>query len=284
VTEPVHAFDRDTAVVPRADAGVFDAEISETWTIGPGRPNGGYLLAVLGRAALAAAAAGAADHPHVLAASVQYVTSPATGPAEVQVEVSRQGRSASQLRARLVQDGRPAVEAMFTVGRLSPGSRPWWGEVAPVGLPSEEECRRLAPSRPGAPGPSIRDVAAVTFDPATLGFLDGRPDGSGELRGWFRFVDGREPDPLSLLFVVDALPPATFALATTGWVPTLALTAYVRAVPAPGPLRVRFRAQVVHDGFVDELCEVWDSADRLVAQSTQLAAIRIPGAVEPPVR
>ena len=54
--------------------------------------------------------------------------------------------------------------------------------------------------------------------------------------GLLRFVDGRDPDPLALLYAVDALPPATFDLSgTTGWVPTLSLTAYVRAPPAPGP-------------------------------------------------
>ena len=34
------------------------------------------------------------------------------------------------------------------------------------------------------------------------------------------------------------------------------------------------RAQVVTGGRVDEVCEIWDSADRLVAQATQLAAVR----------
>jgi hypothetical protein len=33
---------------------------------------------------------------------------------------------------------------------------------------------------------------------------------------------------------------------------------------------------VIHDGFADEICEAWDSEDRLVMQSTQLTAIRIP--------
>ena len=32
----------------------------------------------------------------------------------------------------------------------------------------------------------------------------------------------------------------------------------------------------------DEICEVWDASDRLVAQATQLAAIRIPEGLAPP--
>ena len=66
--------------------------------------------------------------------------------------------------------------------------------------------------------------------------------------------------------------------------PTLSLTAYVRARPAPGPLRIRQWAQSVDTGRVDEVCEVWDADDRLVAHATQLAAIRIPEGLEAPPR
>jgi hypothetical protein len=89
-----------------------------------------------------------------------------------------------------------------------------------------------------------------------------------------RFPDGRPHDPLSLLYTVDCLPPATFAIGSTGWVPTLQLTAYVHALPAPGPLRVRQRATSVQGGLLDELCQVWDAEGRLVAQATQLAQVR----------
>ena len=35
--------------------------------------------------------------------------------------------------------------------------------------------------------------------------------------------------------------------------------------------RLRFRVQVIHDGLADEICEAWDSEDRLVMQSTRQA-------------
>jgi hypothetical protein len=119
-------------------------------------------------------------------------------------------------------------------------------------------------------------VVAERLDPATMGWAVGKPSGAGELRGWLRFDDGREPDPLALLAVVDALPPATFDLGVIGWVPTLALTAHVRAVPAPGALMVRQRARHVAGGRVDEECDVWDSTGRLVATGHQLAGVRHP--------
>ena len=57
--------------------------------------------------------------------------------------------------------------------------------------------------------------------------------------------------------------------------PTLELTVYVRALPAPGPVRMLHRAQLIDNGRVDESCFVWDSAGRLVAHGTQLAGIRL---------
>ena len=104
--------------------------------------------------------------------------------------------------------------------------------------------------------------------------VSGAPGGRSEVRAWVRAVDGREPDPLQLLTVADALPPVTLDLGIPGWVPTVELTVHLRAVPAPGWLRCVQRAQLVHGGWLDEECEVWDSQDRLVAQARQLAAYR----------
>ena len=86
-------------------------------------------------------------------------------------------------------------------------------------------------------------------------------------------VDGREPDPLQLLMVVDALPPVTFDLGQMGWAPTLELSVHVRAKPAPGWLKVRHVTRNVAGGMFEEDCEVWDSSGRLVAQSRQLAML-----------
>jgi hypothetical protein len=122
----------------------------------------------------------------------------------------------------------------------------------------------------------------LRLDPESLAFTRGELSGRADLRGWVSFADDRPVDALALLFFLDALPPATFGLAFTGWVPTLSLTAYVRACPAPGPLRIRQTAHSIDDHRVDEVCEIWDSTDRLVGQATQLAAIRIPEGTDPP--
>ena len=107
--------------------GTFDASVDPQWTIA-GKPNGGYLLAMLGRAA-----ALISPHRDVIAASAHYLHSPEPGPVRIVAEVLRAGRSASQLHARLLQDGRPCVDALLTVTNLDPDAKPYWD----AGLPAD---------------------------------------------------------------------------------------------------------------------------------------------------
>ncbi|WP_033289600.1 thioesterase family protein [Amycolatopsis jejuensis] len=252
-----------SAVKQRSATG-FDADLSAAWTIG-GRPNGGYLLATIARAAIVVA-----EHPDVLAASAHYLRSPEPGPAEIEIDLLRTGRSASQLRGRLLQDGVPQVETLLTLGTLG-NAEPYWQDGLPKPefgpFPDEPSPRALAADVPIA----IQDEIDLRFDrPLAEG-----PTGRGELRARLA-LPGDEPfDPVSLLFALDAVPPATLDVVPTGWVPTFELTGYVRARPAPGPVRVLHRAHLIGDGRVDESCHVWDSTGRLVANGTQLGGIRI---------
>ena len=273
------AFDRATAVTPHGDGTTYDVVLDPAWTVGQ-RPNGGYLLAVMARAVARSVQVDGRDHPHPLSSNGVYLRAPETGPAEVVVEVLRTGRTASHARASLICGDRTCVEALFVLGRLTTDVAADYEGAAVVELPDEQECIPLPTVRPGSPAAAPIDaVSPLRIDPAGAGFASGRPSGRPDVRGWLRFADGRAFDPLSLLYAVDALPPATFELGSLGWVPTMELTAYVRAVPAPGPLRVRQWANVVADGLVDECCFAWDSRGRLVAQAVQLALVKMPGPV-----
>lgn len=262
-----------SAIVAAEGNGRFVAQIHGDWTVA-GKPNGGYLLALLGRAAVTVGA-----HPHVLAASAHYLQAPEPGPAEIEAEVLRSGRSASQLRVRLRQGGRDCVEALLMTGVLadSDGSAdPYWagGLVRPEIAP-RDVCMRVPGVAPtGIPVPIMNQVD-LRLDPAVCGFAEGRPSGRGELVGWLALGADEAFDPVSLLYAADALPPATFEIQPTGWVPTLELTVYIRALPTPGPVQVLQRAHVVEGQRVDEATFIWDGTGRLVAQATQLAAIRL---------
>jgi hypothetical protein len=264
------------SAVTALEHGVFGAEVDPRWTIA-GKPNGGYLLSMLARAAT-----WGRKHDHVIAASAHYLHSPEPGPVRIETESLREGRSASQLRARMEQDGRACVEALITASHLDSTIGPHWEAGLPIrGDLGYEDCSPIAPQLPDGERVAILDEIEVRLEPGSMGFATGHPSGLGELRGWLSLPGAATFEPASLLFAVDSFPPATLDVEPTGWVPTLELTVYVRALPVPGPVRVLQKANVVDGGRVDESCFVWDSSGRLVAQGTQLAGIRL-GKVQAP--
>lgn len=270
VVEEVRIFDFDlaTAVVPAGDG--FTVTIDPGWTIGS-RPNGGYLLALATRAALAVA-----GQPHPLAVSAHFVAPPLLGPAELEVRPLRSGRWVANTRVTMLQDGQPRLEALVTASRLERDDRPDWAadsqapDLAPV-----EECVRGQAELPGGLRVAILEHLDIRLDPSTVGWLKGDPSGSLQMLGWVRFSDNRPPDPLALLQVVDALPPTSFELGITRWAPTVEMSVYVRALPADGWLRCFVRGKLLQGGWFDEEAEVWDEHGRLVAQSRQLAGARL---------
>jgi acyl-CoA thioesterase len=262
-------FDLATAVRAAGDGRGYGATIDPGWTIG-GRPNGGYLLAIATRAALAEAA-----HPDPFAISTHFLAPPAAGPATVAVERLRAGRTVSVLRARLEQEDGACLEALVTAGKLDT-AEPHWRAGSPPELPPPDQCVQGTPEGPGGVRVSILEHLDVRIDPATSGWAVGKPSGRLEIRGWVRFHDGRPPDPLALLQVVDALPPVSFELGIMAWAPTIELTAYVRRPPAPGWLACVVSGRLLQGGWFDEETEVWDEQGALVAQSRQLAGARAP--------
>jgi hypothetical protein len=267
-------FDRDTALTRRAP-GVYDIDLSAGWTI-ISAVNGGYLLAVLGRAL-----ADTLPHADPFTISAHYLTASQPGPAVVRTDVVRTGRTLSTGQASLFQyddEGREVerIRVLASYCNLDTLPDDVRTTARPPAIPPLEHC--FGPEDGPAPvdgSSAIADRLMLKLDPSTLGWALGKPSGKGEMRAWFGLADGRDHDPLSLLLAVDALPPTAFELGLKGWVPTVELTVHVRCPPAPGPLRVSITTRNLAGGFLEEDAEVWDSADRLVAQSRQLARVRL---------
>ncbi|MFG3292529.1 thioesterase family protein [Streptomyces sp. NPDC048179] len=267
-------FDRDTAVTRRSP-GVYDIDLSAGWTI-INAVNGGYLLAVLGRAL-----ADTLPHPDPFTISAHYLTASQPGPAVIRTDTVRTGRTLSTGQASLFQyddEGREVerIRVLASYGDLATLPDDVRTTAVPPAFPAMDQC--FGPEDGPAPvdgSSAITDRLMLKLDPSTLGWALGAPSGKGEMRSWFGLADGRDPDPLSLLLAVDALPPTAFEIGLKGWVPTVELTVHVRHRPAPGPLRVSITTRNLAGGFLEEDAEVWDSADRLVAQSRQLARVRL---------
>ncbi|MGH3510147.1 MAG: thioesterase family protein [Nocardioidaceae bacterium] len=264
-------FDREISLRP--DGAGWAGTFGDGWRIGGGI-NGGLLLAAV---ALGLRKTIGDPHPDPLAISATYLSPTGPGTFVVRPDVVRRGRVTATAQASLLQvlDTGAEVErirALATYGDLGSVSTDVRVMSRPPGMPPPEKCVTVA----DAPADflehsSLLQRLDLRLDPACAGWVLGQPAGRGEFRAWLRLPDGREPDPLTLLLAIDALPPVTFDFGLYGWAPTVALTAYLRGRPAPGWLRVRTVSRNLFGGSLEEDGEVWDSTGRLVAQSRQLA-------------
>ncbi len=279
-----YEYDRDTRISALGD-GLHAAHLAPGWVVGGG-VNGGYLLAIIGKAVAAELEARTPEKAHQdpFSVSAHFLSAATPGPAYVETTVIRSGGRFSTVEATLVQDVEgtrvPRIAAMATYGDLdrahdekSDAEAAALGlALAPPVLPPVEECLLSSDAPPEviAIAPLLQRFG-TRFDPATAMWALGEPSGKGVIQGWFKLADDCPIDAVGLLMVVDALPPVTFDLGLFGWAPTLELTAHVRATPAPGWLVVRHQTRTVAGGLFEEDCDVWDSTGTLVAQSRQLA-------------
>ena len=267
MTDP---FDR--ALDLRRDGTDFHGDLDPGWSIGFA-VNGGVLLAVVGRAL--SDVLGDHGHPDPLVLSAFYLGATSGGPFTLRTDEVRTGRSISTAQAGLLQGGEDGdterVRVTATYGDLAAlDDGQVHTTVQPPSLPPPEDCVRSVNQVPGVDVPFVERLD-LRLDPSCIGWALGKPTGKGEMQGWLRHLDGREPDLWTLLLAVDAFPPVTFNLGVTGWAPTLELTAHVRARPEPGWLCIRTWTDNLAGGLFEENAEVWDSSGRLVAQARQLA-------------
>ncbi len=251
----------DAALVAADGAGA----IHEGWDIN-GNANGGYLLAL---AANHLRAVG--GRPDPLSVTGHYLAPGTPGPVQIDAVMVKSGRRFNTVTGQMHRGGKPILQVTGVFGDLAQANDDFSHVVGgPPDLPSFEECVVRKPMQ-GPVFVGLNKRLNVRLRPGDESFVDGVRKGDAEMAGWFAFADGRPIDTLALLLACDAFPPAVFHIdLPPGWVPTLEYTVHVRAVPAPGPVRCVFRSHFVQGGFFNEDGEIWDTQDRLVAQSRQL--------------
>lgn len=260
-------FDDETRLVA-AGENAWSGHIHPAWNIGV-NPNGGYLLAVAVNALRQAAPA----HQDPLSVTVHFLKPGlADQPCRVDTQVLRTGRTLTTGRATLVQDGGARVEVLAALGDLAADAQ---ASIAPPmpRIPPPDACPQRSAGEQGVALP-ILDRLDIRLHPdeAAAGAA-----GRAQVSGWIGFRDGRPPDALASLLLVDAFPPSVFGLlGQIGWVPTIELTVHVRRRPAPGWMLGQFRTLDMIDGRMIEDGWLWDSEGHLVAQSRQLALVRQP--------
>ncbi len=258
-----------------AGPGVFEGELNKHWTIGP-KVHGGAMLALCANAARTACDGQRAGLEPV-AVSANFLSAPDPGPMRLETSIRKRGRRITVVDVELTQGERTAVHAVVNLGE--PEHFPPGGDLAPllsanpvIGLMAPEPPDDIEPIGPGHPlaglvhlgeGCDVRPLLS-TMQPT-----DGRPP---MIQMWAR-PRGVAPDGLFALMCGDLSAPVTFAVDRTGWAPTVQLTAYLRALPADGWLRIIATCMEIGHDWFDEDHIVVDSLGRLVVQARQLALV-----------
>ncbi len=260
----MNQFERDTAV-ERVAENHYRGELVEGWRVGA-VPNGGYVMAVAGRALREAL-----PHKDPLSVSAFYLAPTLLGPIDCQVEVLGGGRSTSFAEVKMFQEGqlRVKVTAAYTdLDRLK--GENWSAEERPE-YPAWDDCPAS-----GDKGVEFRQRAELRLVSGQEVFSEKKGNGSGAFHGWVSLRDVDEPDVISLLMFADASPPPVLTVfGPVGWVPTVELTVQVRAHPSPGPIQFRTACRHLTNGVVEADGEYWDSSGKLVAVSRQAAKFRL---------
>jgi acyl-CoA thioesterase len=248
-----YRFDADTVLTPAGELS-WTAEIRDGWVSLSGVPNGGFLMGLALRAA-GAALPGVAP----ITATAHFLRPGLPGPARLDVEVVKRGRTTSVAAVRLVQDRKERVRVLTTLG--GPDSGPPDSAPPAPPLPGPDELPE--------PGPEVAASASVRrrFD-YRLAPVEG-----ARIEGWIRFADGRPMDLAALPLVVDCFPPAVLGVLDGVAISTLELTVHLRRAPGPGWLQARIGSRALLNGLVEEDVELWDGSGQLVAMSRQLAQV-----------
>jgi Thioesterase-like superfamily len=258
----------DAMALTPAGAGEYDGELNEHWTIGP-KVHGGAMLALCANAARIEH--GGTAEP--IAVSGNFLWAPDPGPMRVVTTVRKRGRRVSLVDVELNQGERTAVRAAITLGDPEHHVAPLMSFNPVVSLMTPEPPPDLEPIGPGHPMEHVVHLAHGCDIRPALSTLGPRGEGGPPAFEYWVRPKGVAPDVLFALLCGDVSAPVTFAVNRTGWAPTIQLTAYLRALPADGWLRIMCTSVQIGQDWFDEDHIVVDSEDRVVVQSRQLAMV-----------
>ena len=257
-----------------SDGMTFDGELNEHWTIGP-KVHGGAMLALCANAARTALSGHGDTHLQPVAVSASYLWAPDPGPMRLVATIRKRGRRVSLVDVELNQGDRTAVRTVVTLGEPEHQAPPLLSFNPVVPLMTPEPPPGLEPIGPGHPMEHIVHLAHGCDIRPALTTLGPRSDGGPPvIEMWVRPKDD-PPDVLFALLCGDVSAPVTHAVERAGWAPTVQLTAYLRAIPADGWLRVICSCVQIGQDWFDEDHTVVDSAGRIVVQSRQLAMVPV---------
>lgn len=258
----------DAMVLQSTGDGAYTGELNEHWTIGP-KVHGGAMLALCANAARTEIS----DGTEPIVVSGNFLWAPDPGVVQVVTTVRKRGRRISLVDVELRQGDRVAVRAAITMGTPENDAPPLLSTNPVVPLMTPEPPPGLAPIGPGHPMADIVHLAHGCEIRPSLTTMEPRTDGGPPVIEYWVRPRGAAPDVLFALLCGDVSAPVTFGVNRFGWAPTVQLTAFLRAVPADGWLRVLCTTTQIGQDWFDEDHVVVDSTGRIVVQSRQLALV-----------
>jgi Thioesterase-like superfamily len=306
---PGSALFTDAMALTPAGDGVYEGELNEHWTIGP-KVHGGAMLALCANAARIEHSTGGQERSdsgngtggqersdsgngtggqersdsgngtgggvEPIAVSGNFLWAPDPGPMRVVTQVRKRGRRVSLIDVELNQGDRTAVRAAVTLGDPEHHVPPLLSVNPVIPLMQPEPPPGLEPIGPGHPMEDIVHLAhGCDIRPSLTTFTPRTDGGPPIIEYWVRPKDVA-PDVLFALLCGDVSAPVTFGVNRTGWAPTVQLTAYLRARPADGWLRVLCTTVQIGQDWFDEDHIVVDCEGHIVVQSRQLALVPAP--------
>jgi hypothetical protein len=274
----------DAMALTRAGDGVYTGELNEHWTIGP-KVHGGAMLALCANAAIQEHSRGQersdpgdqrSDNVQPIAASGNFLWAPDPGPMRLITTVRKRGRRVSLIDVELNQGDRVAVRAAVTLGDPEHHVPPLLSVNPVIPLMQPEPPPGLEPIGPGHPMEDVVHLAHGCDIRPSLTTFTPRTDGGPPIIEYWVRPKGVAPDVLFALLCGDVSAPVTFGVNRMGWAPTVQLTAYLRALPADGWLRVLCTTVQIGQDWFDEDHIVVDCEGHIVVQSRQLAMVPPP--------
>lgn len=244
---------------------VYAGSIKERWDI-VGNANGGYLMAMLARAALLDA-----ERKDVISISANFLSPGKPGPVTITAQEVKTGKRFATRRCDLRSGDRLLVAATVITGNLDDGEGPRLVDAPMPEMPAADELPRVE--------------ATDLFPPPFMDQIDLRlhPDhliGSGngpKIRAWFRLPDDEPMDTSAIVMAADGLPPTVFnADLPVGWSPTIQMTTHLRARPTTEWVLVDTYSRVIKDGMFEADAVVYDEHGEVICQARQLQLLAQP--------
>jgi acyl-CoA thioesterase len=230
----------------------------------PSGPNGGYLAALLLRAAIEATGG---QTPRAL--HVHFLSALPVGPATVETNVLRAGRSVTTVDLKLIA-GERAIVARASLGPSREGVE--FRDVRPPAAPPPEDL--TTESWPEDDEFSCHHRYDMRFAEGGAHQFD---HDRAEAIGWLRTVDRAPVDHIVLAALADSWPPPIARRRSSGFgAPTMELTIHFRdplLEPVDDFVLLRSRTRVASDGFADLDTDVWSRDGRLLATARQLGLL-----------